>query len=112
MNRLRDDHIKGTSHRKTKSDLVGDYYTADHYYSKDIDLLNKLGVENQIPLVMCKQGDARIRAGLTEVNIERVSSGIEICVESENLSKNLNGKSQFFQQKGQIKGWLGCGISR
>ena len=38
---------------------------------------------------------------------QRVLSGIDLCDESEKLSKNIDGQSQFFQQKGQLKGWLG-----
>jgi divalent metal cation (Fe/Co/Zn/Cd) transporter len=86
---------------------LGDFNMADHYYTKDIELLEILEIKNQIPLVMCKQGEARIRAGLTKVNSGQVLSGIDLCSQSEQLSKNIDRQRQFFQQKGQLKGWLG-----
>ena len=86
---------------------LGDFIMADYFYSQDMDMLHKLEIKHQIPLVMCKQGEARIRDGLTKRNSEQVLSGIGLCDESEQLSKNIGGKNQFFQKKGQLKGWLG-----
>lgn len=89
---------------------LGDFNEADHCYAQDLDLLNSLGIRYQIPLVMCKQGESRIRTGLIEKDLKKVSSGINLCEESGQLSEKENRQGQFFAIKGQLKGWLGLSV--
>lgn len=89
---------------------LGDFNEAEHCYARDLELLNNLRIKHQIPLVICKQGEARIRGGLTEKNLKKVISGIELCEESERISGKDNRQGQFFAKKGQIKGWLGLSV--
>ncbi|MFC1895362.1 cation transporter [Thermodesulfobacteriota bacterium] len=91
---------------------LGDFTEADHCYTQDLDLLNNLGIRHQIPVVMCKQGESRIRGGLTEKDLNKVLSGIDLCKQSEQICGSENQQGQFFAIKGQLKGWLGlCAIS-
>ena len=86
---------------------LGDFSKANTFYNQDIDLLSDLEIRHQIPLVMCKQGEAQIRGGLAEKDSRAVLKGISLCRESGILDKSQNHHAQFFAKKGQIKGWLG-----
>jgi len=86
---------------------LGDFKKADTFYNQDIDLLSNLEIRHQIPLVMCKQGEAQIRGGLAEKAHKDVLKGINLCRESGILDKSQNHQAQFFAKKGQLKGWLG-----
>ena len=86
---------------------LGKFDEAENWYSLDIDLLTTLGDQHHIPLVTCKQGESRIRGGLTLNNSKMVLSGIQLCEDSSILAGGENRQGQFFAKKGQLKGWLG-----
>jgi divalent metal cation (Fe/Co/Zn/Cd) transporter len=86
---------------------LGDFVESDLCYAKDLNLLAKLGIDHQIPQVLCKQGESRIRGGLIENDVDSVNSGIQLCVKAEKMLGKSNPQGRFFAIKGQLKGCLG-----
>ena len=84
----------------------GDFARAQLYYREDIRLIDELGITHQLPRVMVKAGEGKVRRGAVEREEAWIVAGIEDLENARAIVRDRDSDTTFFADKGCAKGAL------